>query len=140
MMLLLLTVFVGTFSALATYLLHTKYSENPVLISSALTFVVTGLYQLFADDLPDIFQHIPYLCIGGTFIGMSSRKKVKQAKYILIAGLIFSLIYLRSSTFFEGFGGALGTSACISVLSVISFRQFFKRTQYFARKKLRRET
>ncbi|MFD2033268.1 hypothetical protein ACFSKL_00620 [Belliella marina] len=139
MILLLLTISVGTLSAFATYLLHTRYSQNPVLISSALTFIVAGLYQLFADDFPAIFHHVPYLCIGGTFIGMSSRKKIKQAKYILLAGLIFSLIYLRSSAFFEGFGGALGTSACISVLSVISFRQFFKRTRYFARRKLKRD-
>lgn len=115
-------------SAICTYWLHNRFSINPILASSAITLFVAIAVQPFNEE--EWVQAVPYAAIGGSFIGMSSKKNVKGFSSVLLAGIIFGLIFTHSSKFFEGFGGALGTSACISVLTAISWRKFLKRTKY----------
>ena len=116
-------------AAIGTYWIHTRFSENPVMASSFVTLLIALAVSLL-DGSADWIRPIPYAAIGGSFIGMSTKKNVKGFESILLASLIFGVIFTRSSQFFEGFGGALGTSACISVLTAISWRKLIKRTRH----------
>lgn len=115
-------------AAISTYWLHTRFRLNPILASTTVTLVIAVAVLPFANAT-DWVQAIPYAGIGGSFIGMSTKKNVKGFESVVLAGIIFGLIFIHSSQFFEGFGGALGTSACISVLTAISWRKFLKRTR-----------
>lgn len=124
------------FAATATYILHNKYAKvSPVLASATLTLIITLVCHYYSNTEVIPIQQIPYVFIGGSFIGMSTRKKTKTIMNITLASLFFSLIYFKSSQFFQGYGGALGLSACISVLIVVTSSKLFIRSKHYIRKK-----
>jgi O-antigen/teichoic acid export membrane protein len=125
--------------AICTYWLQTRWKVRPVSASSVVTLLIALAVLPFSDSSQGM-QAIPYAGIGGSFIGMSTKKNVKGFETVLLAALIFGLIFIHSSQFFEGFGGALGTSACISVLTAISWRKFFKRVRSKTKRKMSRIT
>jgi hypothetical protein len=127
----------GVTAAVSTYWLHTRFSINPVLASSVVTLLIALAFLPFGD-FSQRLGPIPYAGIGGSFIGMSTKKNIKGMESVLMAAIIFGVIFARSSQFFEGFGGALGTSACISVLTAISWRKFIKRARYSTRRAISR--
>lgn len=120
----------------ATYYLHNTYTRiSPIFASASLTLVVALLCHWIGNlnNLP--IKEIPYVFIGGTFVGMSTRKKAKNNLNIILASTFFCLIYLKSSQFFQGYGGALGVSACISILTVITSSKLFVRSKHIVRKR-----
>lgn len=127
----------GVLAAVSTYWLHTRFHLNPVLASSVVTLLIALAVVPFGDSTGWL-KPIPYAGIGGSFIGMSTKKNVKGFESVLLAAIIFGVIFTSSSSFFEGFGGALGTSACISVLTAISWRKFIKRTRFTTRRVVNR--
>jgi len=114
-------IIIGIVSAMLTYLVNNKYQQGAVRASAGLSLLV-GLFFYFFPDLFSAFlsKNIPIVFIGATFIGMVSSKVLGNIFLIAIAGLIFSIIYLNTSQFFKGYGGALGTTAAISVLVSLS--------------------
>ncbi len=129
----------GIIAAASTYWIHTRFGTNPVLASSLVTLAIALAVLSFGESSPWM-RPIPYAGIGGSFIGMSTKKTAKGFESILLAAVIFGVIFIHSSQFFEGFGGALGTSACISVLTAISWRKFVKRTRHTTRRAMKRVT
>lgn len=127
----------GIITALSTYWLHSRFRINPVLASSVVTLIF-ALAVIPFHSSQKWMEAVPYAGIGGSFIGMSSKKNIKGFESVLLAAIIFGVISSRSSQFFEGFGGALGTSACISVLTAISWRKLVKRTRVTSRRVLNR--
>ncbi len=124
-------------AATCTYWIHNRFNVNPVLASSLVTLVIAIAITPF-EGSSKMLHAIPYIAIGGSFVGMSTKKNAKGLESILLASLIFGLIFIHSSQFFEGFGGALGTSACISVLTAITWRKLAKRTRIKVRRVLSR--
>jgi hypothetical protein len=127
----------GIIAAVATFWLHTRFAISPVMASALVTLIIALSVLPFGDSTPWITA-IPYVAIGGSFIGMSLKKYIKGFDSLILAAVIFGVIFSRSSQFFEGFGGALGTSACISVLTAISWRKLIKRTRRTAKHRLNR--
>ena len=120
---------VGIIGAVTTFYVNTRLSQGPVRSSALLTLLVAGTIHLF----PDLFSayltaNIPVVFIGASFIGMVSARQLSTYLGISLAGIIFTLIYLNTSIFFNGYGGALGTSACISLLVVLSIPYFKSKT------------
>ncbi|MDT0644671.1 hypothetical protein RM553_17660 [Zunongwangia sp. F363] len=113
---LVLTI-TGAFAATATYLAN-HFLKMGAVRASALLSLAVGLFFYFFPHFfaPYFIRHIPLVFMGASFIGMVSKNVVGNYLLIAFSGIIFSLIYLNSSRFFAGFGGALGTTACISVL------------------------
>ena len=130
-------IFTAITGAIGTYLLHNNYSHNisPVFASASLTLCIALICHYIPNQDLLLIKEIPYVFIGGSFIGMSTRKKTKAITNIIYASLIFALIYFKSSQFFQGYGGALGLSACMSVLIVITFNKLFIRSKHFIRKR-----
>lgn len=130
---ILITAVLG---AIGTFLFHNNIKKiNPIFASASLTLIVSLLCHCVEDINLIPIQQIPYVFIGGSFIGMSTRKKAKSSLNIILASLFFSLIYIKSSQFFQGYGGALGLSACISVLIVITSSKLFIRSKHWVRKR-----
>lgn len=109
----------GIFFALATFYLNNKLQLGGVMASAVISIVTA----LFFKVLPEVFSvflttNIPIVAMGGSFIGMASFRIVSKYWIIGISGLFFSIIYLVTGSFFEGFGGSLGTTAAISLAAV----------------------
>ena len=111
----------GAIAAVCTYFVNVKLQQGPVRSSAALSLAV-GLFFYFYPDLLSAYltANIPVVFIGASFIGMVSSSVVSNYSLVGISGAIFSLIYLNTSKFFTGYGGGLGTAACISLLVAIS--------------------
>lgn len=133
----LIWVSVAIVAAASTYWIHSRFRINPVLASSIVTLIVALSVLPFAEN-SEWLRPAPYAGIGGSFIGMSIKTKVKGFLSVLLAAIIFGVIFTHSSKFFEGFGGALGTSACISVLTAISWRKFVRRTRHTTKRAVSR--
>ncbi len=117
---LFILILIGIISAMATYILSVKLKQGAVRSSAILSLVIGLFFYFYPDLLSDyLTKNIPLVFIGASFIGMTSPKIFSNLFIIAISGAVFSLIYLNTSMFFSGYGGVLGTTACISVL--ISF-------------------
>jgi len=117
----LLLHIIGGGSAVATYILQIKFKQSPVK-SSALLGVIVGLFFLIFPKLFSAYltENIPLVCFGASFIGMVSSKVVYNHIQIGVSGVVFTIIYLNTSTYFNGFGGGLGSTACIALLVTLS--------------------
>ncbi|WP_243735816.1 hypothetical protein [Christiangramia sabulilitoris] len=90
-----------------------------VMASSAISVVAAGFFILFPKFAGNyLTTHIPSVVMGASFIGMATYKMITSSWVIALSGLLFPVIYLFSGSFFEGYGGSLGTSAAIALGSV----------------------
>ena len=113
-----------------TFFLNRNLKFGPVKASSFIALLVGGFFQI-----NEVYFHIPlpkdilFIVLGSTFIGMVSSRKHFRNFHFNIAPIIFVLIYHFISDSFKGFGGALGTAACISLIITIYLRSL-KSTKY----------
>lgn len=139
---LFITSIVG---ATATFFVNVQLKQGAVRASALLSLIVALFFHLFPEVLSTtLTTQIPVVFIGASFIGMVSNKVLNNYWLIGISGIIFTIIFLNTSKFFNGYGGALGTSACISLLTVMSLPVFFSRQKFsngmlFLRNKLFRK-
>ncbi|WP_307425126.1 hypothetical protein [Chryseobacterium sp. MDT2-18] len=117
----MITAVAGTVGSTLTFYVSEHYKQGPVR-SSALVSVAAGLFfYCFPHALNSyLTKNIPLILMGTSFIGMVSPKYYGSYFRLAAAGMLFSIIYSKKSLFFEGFGGALGALAFISLLTVIS--------------------
>jgi hypothetical protein len=118
---LFVLLIVGFLSSMLTFYVNEDLKQGPVRSSAVLSLMV-GLYFHFFPPSMDsyLLKNIPLVFIGASFVGMVSVRLLSNYLLIGCAGVIFCLIYLNTSKFFNGYGGALGTSASIALLSVLS--------------------
>lgn len=117
-----LILFVVSFvAAISTFYLNEHLKQGPVRSSALLSLLVALFFSLFPQILTSyLTKNIPIVFIGSSFIGMVSARLISSYLLIGAAGIIFCIVYLHTSNFFNGYGGALGTSAAISLLAVLS--------------------
>ncbi|MDT0677515.1 hypothetical protein [Autumnicola musiva] len=121
-------IFTGPAAATATYLANHYFKMGAVRASALLSLAVGLTFYSLPQFFPTyLVKHIPLVFMGASFIGMVSRKVMPSYYQIGLSGIVFSLIYLNSSRFFTGFGGALGTTACIAVLVSLGLHFLIKR-------------
>lgn len=121
----ILMIIVGMIGATATYFVNTRLKQGPVRASALLTLPLAAFFYFFPNVCsPFITQNAPIVFIGATFIGMVSAQKMSSYIGIALAGLVFTLIYLNTGKFFEGYGGSLGTAACISIVVMLCIPYF----------------
>jgi Sec-independent protein secretion pathway component TatC len=129
-----LTSILGAF---LTFVVSTKYKQGPVRASALLTLIVAGFCFLFPELFSeDITKQIPLVFFGASFVGMTSEKLTRNYTSIIFAGIIFGFIYTVSPTFFDGYGGALGTAACISILVTIGLNNLIRHSKVLKKKKI----
>lgn len=113
----LLLIIASVLGSTATYLVSCKLNKSPVLSSALLSLI-------FALVIPFLFEatlavQLNLAFFGGSFVGMSNIKIIKNWKEVAFAGFIFGLLYLVTTNVFKGYGGGLGFKATISVLATI---------------------
>ena len=112
---------VGGFSSIVTFLLQVKFKQGPVR-SSSLVGVLVGVFVLMFPNLLSTYltENLPLVCFGASFIGMVSSKIMSDYLLIGFSGVVFTHIYFNTSNYFNGFGGGLGSAACIALLVTLS--------------------
>ena len=121
-------VLIGGASSIITFLLQIKYQQGPVR-SSALVGVFVSVFVLLFPNLLSVYltENLPLICFGASFIGMVSSKIMSDYLLIGISGIVFTIIYFNTSSYFNGFGGGLGSAACIALLVTLSIPVFKKK-------------
>lgn len=117
-------ILTGIIAVVATFYISTHLKQGAVRASAGLSLLVALIPFLF----PDLFtahlaSDIPNVFFGASFIGMVSKNLISNYWLLALSGLLFSLIYLHSGSLFNGFGGALGTTASISVVVILGFKK-----------------
>jgi len=121
---LVIILIAGIFGALSTFYLNNTLQLGGVMASSGISILFGAFFFVFPNLINEyLTTHIPIVIMGASFIGMASSKIIHQAWVIGISGIIFSTIYLLTGTFFEGYGGGLGTTAAISLCAVYALKK-----------------
>ena len=124
----LVLIFSGGIGALLTYVVAHDLKQGVVRASAGLSLLVGLFFYAFPDLIsPRLTIDIPLVFIGASFVGMTSSALVKNRLLILLGGLIFSGIYLISGEVFVGYGGKLGTTACISSVIIFGLGSLLKK-------------
>ncbi|WP_407403836.1 hypothetical protein [Chryseobacterium sp.] len=106
-----------------TYYFNRYLKFGAVKASSCIALLIGGIFQLNEYYLHfNLDKDIPFIAIGSTFIGMVTSRRHYRHFNFFIAPIIFTLLYHNISKNFDGFGGALGTAACISLVISIYLR------------------
>lgn len=122
-----LILIAGVISALSTFYLNNQLQLGGVMASAGISVIAGGFFYLFPELLnPYLTESLPLIIMGASFIGMATYRIIKQIWIIGIAGLFFSLIFLFTGSFFDGFGGNLGTTAAISLCSAFTINHLKK--------------
>ncbi|MFC6860318.1 hypothetical protein [Zunongwangia atlantica] len=117
----------GIIGALITWFINNHKAKGAVRASALPSLIVGLIFYFFPNFLSEyLTKQIPLVFIGASFVGMVSINIMAKWIYVAISGFIFSLIYLNTGKFFNGFGGALGTTACISVLVAIGLAKLIE--------------
>ncbi|TXD49436.1 hypothetical protein [Polaribacter sp. IC073] len=115
----------GVIGAILTFYVSRKFKQSAVRSSALLSLVVGLVFYCFPEILnPYLTKNIPMVFLGTSFIGMVSLEAYGNYLRLALAGIIFSSIYINKSHFFEGFGGALGALAFISLLTIMGVSDF----------------
>lgn len=142
----------AVFGTLCTYFLSHKKNQGPVRSSALLALLVGGFFYFFPNSVSAVYaSKIPIYVIGGSFIGMVTTKTNISYLSLILSPILFSILMVYMSRYFTGYGGALGTMACISLMCSMAFplltrnkkvtygyrllRVQYKRTKKFRRKK-----
>ncbi len=111
-----------------TFYVSTKMEHGAVGASAGLSLIVGIFFYLFPAVLsPYLTHNIPLAFMGASFVGMVSEKIIRNYWPFVLAGIVFSILYLNTGSYFEGFGGALGTTASISVIVIMGIGLLHKR-------------
>ncbi|HLV42112.1 MAG TPA: hypothetical protein VKY37_07530 [Brumimicrobium sp.] len=110
---------VGAVAALIAFVLNNNLKMGIVVGSALPSLIFAVLIMAFEPYLPLSFTtEAPVIFYGAAFIGMASNKILSSYILIGISGLLFTFIYLFTSPYFNGFGGALGTTAALCFIPV----------------------
>jgi hypothetical protein len=88
--------------------------------------IVSLMFSLVLYIKPphDMLLIMPAVAMGASFVAMSSRNVIPNRKWMAIAAVIFSIVFILTSPSLDGYGGVLGTGACVSVLTSIGLKRY----------------
>ncbi|WP_034920802.1 hypothetical protein [Gillisia sp. CAL575] len=119
-----------------TFYVSTKMEHGAVRASAGLSLSVGIFFYLFPDTLTPFLTHnIPVAFMGASFVGMVSNKIIHSYWMLTFTGIMYSILYLHTGSYFEGFGGALGITASISVIVIMGIGLLQKRFIKISRSK-----
>ncbi len=114
-------------SACSTYFVAHELNQGGIRASAGLSFIVGLVSYLSPGFVPAAMaEHLPVVFIGASFVGMSNKHVLPGYLDVALAGIIFGSLFLMSGVFFNGYGGGLGTVACIAVVAVHGLRIYQK--------------
>ncbi|GHC48800.1 hypothetical protein [Ulvibacter litoralis] len=121
----IIIILTGILGATLTFYVSKRLNQGAVRASALLSLLVGLFFYVFPNLLNDyLTKNIQIVFIGASFIGMVSSKNGSYTR-LIVAGSIFSVIYINKSSFFDGYGGAIGTLALIALLASMTFSDAF---------------
>ncbi len=116
---MVLIIIFAIIGALITFVISIRFEQGPVLASGLVGLISGGVLPVLFTDLGPTLAIVTF---GASFVGMSNLKRMHEESLIIMAGLLFGLIYIFSAPYFGGAGGKLGTIAFASVLAASGMR------------------
>lgn len=117
------TLVVSLFGAVIPYWLVNKYNVSPVRASAIPSFIVAIPLQIL--PISGFIALVPVIFFGASFVGMSN-KKVLGLGALFITSLLFGGVIHFILPLFNGYGGTLGTTACLCCLVGVLFQKAFQ--------------
>ncbi|OUR95301.1 hypothetical protein A9Q84_15795 [Halobacteriovorax marinus] len=113
---------IACISALVTHEFSKKRNIGAVRASAIYTLVTTAiLYSIHSSSPLAGLANYEGLIFGGAFVGTVCATKYNRIM-ITIGGLILALIFFFIRPHTYGYGGAIGTSAFVSCMSIYLLR------------------
>ena len=126
--------FSGFMGALVTFYLNNQLQLGGVMASATISVLAGGFFYIFPNLFNEYFTtNIPLVIMGASFIGMATSRIIRNYWIIGISGIIFSILFLYTGSFFDGYGGGLGTTAAISLGASYAMENLRKRNFQFKR-------
>ena len=115
-----------------TYYLNNIKNWGGVKASAFIGVLIGIIYQIIIklNFEVETLKHFFLIMMGATFMGMIADKHQHKKLDFIISSLIFCTLYQHTSTFFNGFGGLLGTIACISLLCIFGIEKVINWIDY----------
>ena len=117
---------------LAIITVHTTYHirrlfkhriKSEAVLGSALVGLIFGLIRIIYPE-SSMFTEVGF---ASSFAAMTAFGTVRKKYYKLLVGFIVGLLYCISCSFFNGFGGKLGTIAFLSIIFICGYKTRRKR-------------
>ena len=99
---------------------------NAVKSSSLLTLVFCLILVLLGHQYEVAEAYWSALFFGATFVGMTGALHLKNFG-LAMAASVYGLLFYFTNSFYNGIGGALGVSACFSVIFILILKGFFNK-------------
>ena len=124
----LILLLTGGIGALGTYIVAHDLKQGVIRASAGLSLMV-GLFFYAFPTVVSLQQavEIPFVFMGASFVGMTAKQAIGSKLLILLAGLFYSSIFIASDSIFIGYGGKIGTAACISGTTVYALQFLVQR-------------
>lgn len=124
----LILLLTGGIGALGTYIVAHDLKQGVIRASAGLSLMV-GLFFYTFPTVVSLQQtiEIPFVFMGASFVGMTAKQAIGSKLLILLAGLFYSSIFIASGSIFIGYGGKIGTAACISGTTVYALQFLVQR-------------
>lgn len=137
-------VITGVVGVILTFFCSDHLKMGAVRASALLGLLVGLFFYVFPTIFsPFITKHLPLVFIGASFIGMVSAEVTKNYIKLAIAGGVFGLLYVFKSKFFDGFGGALGALAFVTLIMVlissVLINRSYRKTKIWRTKQKRKD-
>lgn len=110
---LLITVITSLVGTILTYWLNNKKGYGPIKASAIPAFIVAVPLQIV--PVSGFIALIPIVFFGASFVGMSNDKTLGWLS-VVASSVLFAIIFHFAHPYFNGYGGALGATACLSCL------------------------
>ena len=114
------TIIVSLFGTLIPYFLVNKYNVNPIKASAIPSFIISIPMQIV--PISGFIAFVPIIFFGASFVGMSSNKVLRLGP-LFLSSILFGAVINFVYPIFNGFGGALGTTACLCSLVGVLFQK-----------------
>lgn len=111
-------------AALVTHELNVHRKFGSVSASATVALIFSLVFYLLPKS--GVTLIIPPVAMGASFVAMSSERVIPNRRWMSVAGAVFGIVFLTTSPSLEGYGGVLGTGACVSVLMTIGMVRFYK--------------
>ena len=121
---LLFIIITSLFGTIITYWLNNKKGFGPIKASSIPAFIVAVPLQLI--PVSGFIELVSIVFFGATFVGMSNDKTMGWMA-VIISSLLYAIIFHFIHSYFNGYGGALGATACLSCLIGVLLQKTFNR-------------
>ncbi|MAW65355.1 MAG: hypothetical protein CMD18_04075 [Flavobacteriales bacterium] len=119
---LLFTIIIAFFGTILTYWLNNKRGYGPIKASAIPTFIIAIPLQLI--PVSGFIALVPIVFFGATFVGMSNDKTIGWMA-VITSSVVYAIIFHFIHPYFNGYGGALGATACLSCLMGVLLQKAF---------------